>query len=35
MFSKSARARVGLESTKPELGDLKVLLEKVKEERVS
>ena len=33
MFSKSARTRVGLESTKPELDDLKILLKKVKEER--
>ncbi len=33
IFSKSARTRVGLESTKPELDDLKILLEKVKEEK--
>ena len=32
MFSKSARSRVGLDSKKPELDDLKKLLKKIEEE---
>ncbi len=33
MYSKAARSRVGLESAKPELDDLKKLLKTIKEER--